>query len=51
MRDWAKVFKTTEEEKKRYGADEYGTGLILAGISSLPTPAPASSTFTTAIAG
>jgi hypothetical protein len=27
---WSKVFNATEEEKKRYGADEYGMGLILA---------------------
>jgi len=27
---WTKVFKVSEDEKKRYGADEYGLGLILA---------------------
>jgi hypothetical protein len=27
---WTKVFNATEEEKKRYGSDEYGMGLILA---------------------
>lgn len=27
---WASVFKATEEEKKKYGEDEYGLGLILA---------------------
>ena len=27
---WPKVFQTTEEERERYGNDEYGLGLILA---------------------
>ena len=27
---WTKVFQATDEEKQRYGADEYGLGLILA---------------------
>jgi hypothetical protein len=27
---WAKVFSVTEEDKKKYGADEYGLGMILA---------------------
>jgi hypothetical protein len=27
---WARTFNSTEDEKKRYGADEYGLGLILA---------------------
>ncbi len=27
---WAKCFKATDDEKKRYGDDEYGLGLILA---------------------
>jgi len=27
---WAGVFKATEDEKNRYGSDEYGLGLILA---------------------